>query len=177
MRRPRPYIPLSVRVAVAERQLMALRGTQVTHGWWDYYLYRCRSGGHWSAAQRLKHLLPKLSEILGDVLQLDHDPALILRKFHVDRRKPEAAWFTPNANDPDHLVYRVIGDHGHKTTGRRPGALKTVSIKGSDLGLRVKFDRLEGRTKKKPKRKIPQRKNPWSKRTFGKRSDGSGKAR
>lgn len=168
MRRPRPYIPLSVRVAVAERQLMALRGTQVTHGWWDYYLYRCRSGGHWSAAQRLKHLLPKLSEILGDVLQLDHDPALILRQYKVDRRKPEAAWFTPNANDPDHLIYRTLGDHGHKTTGRRAGAAKTVTHKGSDSWLKTKFRRLE-QPRKKPKAKIQQRAKPWPKRPLPKR--------
>jgi len=170
MRIPRPYIPLAVRVAVAERQLMALRGTAVTHGWWDYYLYRHRTEG-WVSSKQLKHLLEKLSEVLGDVLQLDHDPALILRKYKVDRRKPPAARFTPNANDPDYLIYRPLDDHGHKTTGRKPGATKTVTTKGSDVWLKSKFNRLEGRTKRRPKSKIPQRQNPWPKgRKLGQRS-------
>lgn len=167
MRRVRPYIPLSVRVQVAERQLMAMRGREITHGWWDYYLYCYRSGGHWSIAKRLQHLIPKLSEILGDVLQLDHDPALILRQYKVDRRKPEAAWFTPNANDPDHLIYRPVRDHDHKTFGRKPDAEKTVTTKGSDIWLKTKFRRLE-QPRKKPKAKIAQRKKPWPKRSFPK---------
>src|ERR1051325_11088169 len=100
-----------------------MRGTQVVpHGWWDYYLYRLYWDENWSLQKRLRHLTDKLSEALGDVLQLDHDPALILRQYKVDRRKPEAAWLTPNANDPEHLVYRPLGDHGQKTTGRKPGA-------------------------------------------------------
>jgi hypothetical protein len=78
VRRPRPYIPLDVRIAVAERQLGEMRGTQVVpHGWWDYYLYRLYWDENWSLQKRLRHLTDKLSEALGDVLQLDHDPALI----------------------------------------------------------------------------------------------------
>lgn len=171
MRRPRPYIPLSVRVAVAERQLMEMRGLWVTHGWWDFYLYQWR-WGKWSLARRLEHLVKQLSEVLGDVLQLDHDPALILRQYKVDRRKPEAAWFTPNANDPDHLIYRTLGDHGHKTTGRRAGAAKTVTHKGSDSWLKTKFRRLE-QPRKKPKAKIPAKAKPWPKRPFPKKRPAS----
>jgi len=167
VRRVRPYIPLDVRVQVAERQLMVMRGGGVTHGWWDYYLY-CWRGQKWSLSRRLYHLLEKLSEMLGDVLQLDHDPALILRQYKVDRRKPEAAWFTPNANDPDHLVYRPVRDHLEKTVGRRADAEKTVTTKGSDVWLKTKFRRLE-QPRKKPRVKIPARKRPWPKRPFPKK--------
>lgn len=120
-------------------------------------------------ADRLYFLIPGLAEQLGDVLQLDHDPALILRQYKVDRRKPEAAWFTPNANDPDHLIYRPIRDHDHKTFGRKPDAEKTVTTKGSDIWLKTKFRRLE-QPRKKPKAKIAQPKKPWPKRPFPKRS-------
>lgn len=161
MRIPRPYIPLSVRLAVAERQLWEL----ARKSWWAGYLaHEDRPAG-----VKLKECIEKLSEILGDVLQLDHDPALILRKFHVDRRKPEAAWFTPNANDPNHLIYRPIGEHGQKTTGRKPGALKTATTLGSDIWLKTKFRRLEQPTKKRPA-KIPARAKPWPKRPFAKRA-------
>jgi hypothetical protein len=91
MRRPRPHIPLAVRVAVAERQM------DKSSERWAHYLAVPWQGN----ADRLMFLVPGLAEQLGDVLQLDHDPALILRKYKVDQRKPEAAWFTPNANDPD----------------------------------------------------------------------------
>jgi hypothetical protein len=171
VRIPRPYIPISVRVVVAERQVHDLLTRGITMGWWDFYLYQTEEKG-WQYAQRLKQLVGKLSEVLGDVLQLDHDPALILRKYKVDQRKPKAAWFTPNANDPDHLVYRVLGDHGQKTTGRKPGAAKTITTKGSDIWLKTKFARLE-KPRKKPKAKIPQRAKSWPKRPFPKKSPAS----
>ncbi len=82
--------------------------------------------------------------------QLDHDPALVLRKFNERTGK-----YTPDANDPKYLVYREKDDHLQKTTGRAPGARRTVSNKGSDMGLRKKFARLE-----RPKRRkatIPSR--------------------
>jgi hypothetical protein len=164
MRRPRPYIPLSVRVQVAERQLRGMfNGDQRSPIWWALN----RTDGM-RLGDRLAVYIEALSEALGDVLELDHDPALILRQYKVDRRKPEAAWFTPNANDPEHLIYRPLGDHGQKTTGRKPGAAKTITTKGSDIWLKTKFRRLE-QPRKKPKAKIPQRAKPWPKRPFPKR--------
>ncbi len=76
--------------------------------------------------------------------QLDHDPALILREFDEATGK-----YTPDANDPEYLIYREKDDHLQKTTGRAPGAARTVSNKGSDMGLRKKFARLEGPQKRK----------------------------
>jgi hypothetical protein len=148
MKRPRPYIPLAVRVQVAERQL----GKEYS----EPFPARGRGGALMNF--RLQWLLLALGIIDP---QLDHDPALILREFN-----PRTGKYKPDANDPEFLVYREKSDHLHKTTGRKPGAAKTVTTKGSDIWLKSKFDRLEGRTKKRPKVKIPARKNPWPKRKF-----------
>ena len=158
MRRVRPYIPLEVRVQVAERQLRSVdNGDQRTDIWWALN----RTDGL-TLRDKLEVMLKALSEALGDVLQLDHDPALILRQYKVDRRKPPAAWYTPNANDPDHLIYRPLRDHGEKTFGRKADAEKTVTTKGSDIWLKSKFKRLEQPSKKR-RAKIPARAKPWPK--------------
>lgn len=149
MKRPRPYIPLSVRVEVAERDC-------VKGPWFPLYCSAVEVGGM-TLGRRLVILLghlPKGSE-------LDHDPALILREFDAATGK-----YTPDANDPAYLVYRDPDEHQQKTTGRRPGAERTITTKGSDIGLKAKFARLEARTKSRPKAKIPSRKNPWPKRSF-----------
>jgi hypothetical protein len=147
MKLPRPYIPLSVCVQVAERQVQA-SGSPM----WALY-QSAQAINPWPLGRKLRVLL---NDLFGDQhYQLDHDPALILRKFKRDSRKPMAAWFTPNANDPKYLLYRATTDHLQKTTGRKPGAERTVTTKGSDIGLKTKFARLE----RKPKRKsiIPSR--------------------
>jgi hypothetical protein len=105
--------------------------------------------GSYPMRKRLDRLLEML---FGDEgYQLDHDPALILRPFNKRTGK-----YTPDANDPHFLVYRRKDDHLQKTTGRKPGAERTVTIKGSDIGLKTKFARLE-RKGKKPKATIPSR--------------------
>ncbi len=136
MKRPRPYVPLSVRVKVAERQIGKFRPFYVN-----------------SDRERLSYFLRLLGN--GAPMQLDHDPALILRKF-----SPRTGKYTPDANDPDFLVYREKADHLEKTVGRKAGAERTVTTKGSDIGLKAKFARLEGRTKQRPKMKIPSRPFP-----------------
>jgi hypothetical protein len=80
------------------------------------------------------------------VLHLDHDPALVLREFN-----PRTGKYTPDANDPAYLVYREKSDHQQKTTGRKPGAERTVTTKGSDIGLKTKFARLARPKKRKAK--------------------------
>lgn len=161
MRRPRPYIPLDVRIKVAERQIQgAIAAGLVPSIWWPTYV---SASPAMTARERLIALVDRLAEALGDVLELDHDPALILRRFRPHKGRPEASWFTPNANDPDFLVYRVAGEHQQKTTGRKAGATHTVTTKGSDIWLKSKFNRLEGKTKRRPKQKIAARRNPWQK--------------
>jgi hypothetical protein len=87
---------------------------------------------------------------------LDHDPALILRDYD-PTVSDVAARYTPHAHDPNHLIYREKADHDRKTFGRTPGAERTVTTKGSDVWLKSKFNRLEGRTKQRPKQKIQSR--------------------
>lgn len=148
MKRPRPHIPLSVRVQVAERQ-MAYTGSP----FWLLYLSAMtgpqKLGEPWSLTRRLRVLLGDLFSD-GDY-QLDHDPALILRRFSERTGK-----YTPAANNPDFLVYRQKDDHLQKTTGRKPGAERAITTKGSDVGLKTKFRKLE-RKDKKPKTRIPSR--------------------
>jgi hypothetical protein len=152
MKRPRPHIPLSVRVKVADRQVRAMRPT-LKIGWYLGIDWRGYAG---------KQLVAAL-EILPKGSQLDHDPALILRQFD-----EETGLYTPDANDPDYLIYREPGDHLQKTIGRKADAEKTVTTKGSDIWLKSKFNRLEGRTKQRPKQKIPSRPFPKG-RPFPKR--------
>jgi hypothetical protein len=156
MKRPRPYIPLAVRVEVAERE--------VDHGqtWWPLYC---------SAVLADLTLGKRLMILLGHLprgAELDHDPALILREFN-----PETGKYTPDANDPAFLFYKDPDQHQQKTTGRKPGAERTVTTKGSDVGLKTKFARLErkARTTIKPKgfggtRKIASRPFSKQKRKF-----------
>lgn len=150
MKRERPPMPpLAVRVQVAERQL----GSTNFHAYSDYCLI-CRG---LSSTEQLRRLLWWL---FGDAPRaLDHDPALILRPYN-PRIKDVAARYTPHAHDPAALIYREKADHQQKTTGRKPGALKTVTTKGSDIGLKAKFNRLEGRTKPRLKRNMPSRPFP-----------------
>jgi len=151
----RPHIPLTVRVAVAERQVRATGSI-----FWPLYLSAMDKDSGltepWSLTRRLRVLL---NELFADQpFQLDHDPALVLRKFN--RRTGK---YTPDANNPDYLVYRTTADHQQKTTGRKPGALKTITTKGSDIGLKTKFARLERKTRKR-KQKIASRPFPKTRR-------------
>lgn len=151
--RPRPFIPLSVRVAVAERQVRESGSI-----FWPLYAAAVEVKAL-SLTERLKVLLDRLVVDGMIAPQLDHDPALILREFKPDKRKTVAAWYAPNANDPDHLVYRSRTIHLQKTIGRKHDAEKTVTTKGSDIWLKTKFKRLENPSTK-PRSKIPGRPFP-----------------
>lgn len=140
MTRPRPYIPLSVRVQVAERQVRESGSI-----YWSLYQSAVSEG--LTMGMRLTCLLSRLRVQGIEYPQLDHDPALILRKF-----SERTGRYTPDANDPDYLIYRSKEDHLKKTTGRNPGALKTITTKGSDIGLKTKFARLEKKAAKGKRR-------------------------
>ncbi len=155
MQRIRPHIPLSVRVQVAERQLSE-SGSIL----WALYASAVTANDKLAAPLTLTH---RLRILLGHLFpdgdyQLDHDPALILRRFNTRTGR-----YTPAANNPDFLIYRKTALHLKKTTGRNPGATHTVTTKGSDVGIKTKFARL-ARRDKKPKRKIPSRKFQKGKR-------------
>lgn len=157
-RLPRPYIPMPVRVAVAERQVRE-QGSIM----WPVYLSGVEKsqqlGLPMSLADRLKVLLDHLFGPDAKI-ELHHTPALALRK------RGRNGGFIPDANDPDHLEYMAKDGHLQQTTGRKPGAAKTITSKGSDRWMIKKFNRLEGKTKRRPKQKIPSRPFSSRKRSF-----------
>jgi hypothetical protein len=94
-------------------------------------------------------------------IALDHDPALCNRKFNIRTGK-----YTPDANDPDYLVYRTEQAHDTKT--------RIVGERGqySDLALRRKNKRIaRNRDRTRPRAKIKQRKTIWPKRQFGRKKN------
>lgn len=76
-------------------------------------------------------------EIAGGI-QWNHKPALALRV--VDEETGE---LTPHPNDPRYLEPLRTADHLRITTGRRPGAERTATTAGSDIGNAAKVKRLE----------------------------------
>lgn len=157
MKRVRPPMPpLAVRVKVAERQLEAI--FPLAFGEWGIYpLLKL----DWNLTRRLQWLLSRIFEDGENIMPhaLDHDPALVLRTYN-PRIKDIASRYAPHAHDPDYLVYLAKADHQQKTTGRRPGAERTVTTKGSDIWVKTKFARLA----RKPKRKAKIASRPFQKR-------------
>lgn len=148
MTRPRPHIPLAVRMQVAARQLFE-RGT-----WTPTHVSVMVS----SPAPVRARLSFALGLLFGDEKpHLDHNPALILRTFN-----PRTGKYTPDANDPDFLVYRTVHDHHLKTNVAGDGALR------SDTAARMhqrRMDENRGLRKRRPKAKIKSR-TSWPKRKF-----------
>ncbi len=68
--------------------------------------------------------------------QWDHDPALELRAYNEKTKK-----YTPDANDPNFIVYRETAAHAKKTHG--PGGEKRITTKGSDNQIAKQIDRLK----------------------------------
>lgn len=157
MKRPRPHIPLSVRLQVAERQCREFLDAEVVS-------IRIACDAERTSKERLGNLLSLL--FAGEPHHLDHNPALILREFNARTER-----YTPDANDPDFLLYRSRQEHHIKTNVRGDGALR------SDTAERMHQRRLDenrGERKRRPKVKIKSRgfvdgqKRPWPKREMRK---------
>jgi len=153
IKRPRPHIPLHVRVMVAERQPYAGGFPRAKDGW--------------PIGTPLKFRLDfALDMLFGEKpAHLDHDPPLRARAFN-----PRTGKYTPDANDPDYLIYRTAEDHRVKTNVRGDHG------QYSDRALiRREKKRERRRSGKKfkhrwPKgRKIQNRPFPKGKRPFQKR--------
>jgi len=101
----RPYIPLSIRVVVAERQVAAAYPALLTSNAAAAFGSR-----HWK--QRLDAQLAILAHYLrcqvAD-LELHHRPAL------VNRRRKRNGEYDPSANHPDFLIYLRKDDHDVET--------------------------------------------------------------
>lgn len=155
-----PMPPLAVRVQVAERQFgerFGYLGSAVRPDLKGAKRLTYLIGMLFMSDDALPAQIGKLLEVTpapAPPHALDHTPALILRPYN-PRIKNVAARYTPHAHDPDALKYLEKPNHGQKTTGRRPGAERTITTKGSDVGLKTKFARLERPAR--PKAKIPSR--------------------
>lgn len=96
----RPYIPMSLRCAVAERQAIKLSP--------PVSFAEVPAKPLW---KRLDALLSILAKRIGcdvDDMRLDHDPALGARPQY-RRGLSRKIFYTPRANDPDHLLWRPHG--------------------------------------------------------------------
>jgi hypothetical protein len=98
----RPYVPMAVRLAVARRQFDETPADK-----------------RWINDKALLDLY--LATLFGDQyrsVHLDHDPPLFLRERNGDQ-------YTPDANDPNYLVYRTKEDHRIKTFVHGDGAQRS----------------------------------------------------
>ncbi len=152
-RLPRPYIPISVRRQVAERQL-------VERGIWNQDHVAMMAASARPNGERLAFALDLMFGT--QPVHLDHDPALVNRP----RNKADTDYI-PSANDPLFLVYRTKIDHDIKTRVHGTGA------QHSDLGLARKNKRIaKNRDPKRRRAKIKSRgfekgpKRKWPSRSF-----------
>lgn len=176
-RLPRPAIPLEVKARVLLRQLGELWPDDCVRG-----AKEARSLGYF-----VNGLLGSLAELLeceAKDLRLDHDPALENRLKELrlpNGRKskgvfvPEGAKVTryyPDANDPEHLIYREKHAHHIKTNVRGDGAQYADNVlakrerKRQKKAERPRPTRLKGKRPWPRGRKIPSR--PFSKKNPGK---------
>ncbi len=121
MRLPRPYIPLSIRVRVAERQHIEKWG-----GWPPRIDLSLRS--------RLDYILFHLFGV--QKAELHHRPALINRPRCGND-------YVPRANDPNYLIYLAADEHDIETRVRGQHG------QHSDLALARKRKRKERKAKRR----------------------------
>ena len=168
---PRPYIPYSVRVAVAEQQ-MAARGHAVIF-----------SPPPSNTRQRLAELLRVLfgEQPPGEPLQLDHDPPLAGRIFN-----PKTQRYKPDANDPRFLIWRTKADHKRKTYLRGDGGQFSdrILIKRERRRKREEapapvsaFKAMMAEAIEKRKEFAKRNKRKWPSRPFPRRASGWDKRR
>lgn len=151
----RPYIPYTIRLAVLERQAFVERSFQnedereFAREWYEMCCDK------YTVRHRVRWLIQLLFPFKG--AELDHDPALELRRFNKRTGK-----YSPDANNPRFLVYRSKAEHLQKTVGRVPGAACTVTTKGSDVWLAKKYRKLAKpkSSKSMVSRRFPKRQRP-----------------
>jgi hypothetical protein len=136
----RPYIPLKVRIQVAERQLADAMERPVV--WLVPF----------SDTEKLKLMLMVLFGCR--IPQLDHDPPLGARMWRIAwKNGKQVTLYSPDANDPAHLVYREKHEHHIKTNVRGEHGQHPDRVL-------IKRERRRKRKNIRPKRKIPSRPFP-----------------
>jgi len=83
----------------------------------------------WVTQEKRTNVLDIQLYALLRTLQFDHRPSLNSRPYDT-----EAGDFIPPQNDPDHIFAVSKEEHLQRTTGRVPGAEKTSTTRGSDVG-------------------------------------------
>jgi hypothetical protein len=78
--------------------------------------------------------------VIAREFDFDHDPALLHRDYDT-----EAGDFIPPQNNPKHIIARRKTEHLEKTIGRKEGAARTVSTRGSDVGEAARSRKIEAR--------------------------------
>lgn len=159
MRLPRPYIPLYVRVVVAERQMRDQTGCEVT----DERGIPLRLTKT-PLRKRLDLALFHIGVFGTQKLELHHRPALVNRERYVRRGK---TLYYPPANDPDFLIYLNEDEHAIETRVRGVGAQRS-DLAQARYNKRVARNRTRIKKPRKykaapfrwPKRKIPGGR-PW----------------
>ncbi len=96
---------------------------------------------------------------LGDEIEFDHRPPLVMRPIRDD-----GSDYVPLQLDPRYIDALHPRCHLQRTVGRKPDAEKTVTTKGSDAWAAKKFRRLEN--PKRRRAKIPSRPFPKAKSKF-----------
>ncbi len=142
MKLPRPYIPLSVRIEVAKRQILQLadNGRPIKAFPLSTYALKLIAKGGLAGIQRAQ-----LNWCLGILFgkakaHLDHDPPLCLREYN-----PKTKQYVPDANDPNYLRYVNAESHRIKTYIRGEGARR------SDMGQRRYLKRVHAKRTPKPR--------------------------
>lgn len=79
-----------------------------------------------------EHGVPFTDTDVGKI-DFDHDPALANRDYDTGARD-----FIPPQHDPEKIVAKRKAKHLEKTTGRKEGAERTVTTRGSDIGERAR---------------------------------------
>jgi 5-methylcytosine-specific restriction endonuclease McrA len=114
---------------------------------------------------RQKGLCMECCNSIEESAEYDHRPALILRPVN-----PAGTDYMPRQLDPDYIEALHGECHQKRTTGRKPGAERTITTKGSDIHLAKKFRQLERGPKPKRGPKIQSRGFSKEKRAFNRRA-------
>jgi hypothetical protein len=114
---PRPYIPLAVRIQVAERQVMERPN--------PYFCVGPRRREGYRKKIKADYLAWLLNTLFGNAkVELHHRPALVNRTSGIDTVHGKVRYI-PDANDPEHLVYLPKGEHDLETRIRGLGAQRS----------------------------------------------------
>lgn len=78
-----------------------------------------------------------IAEAAKGEIEYDHRPPLVTRDYDTD-----ADDFIPPQHDPAHIFACRKAKHDERTFGRKDGAAKTVTTRGSDIGEAARTRRL-----------------------------------